>query len=90
MYINITIWNEYRVHLACRNRFVLCNIKLNRNQQVKIFFGLKIVNRRLNEFCEARFQCNGSKHAGVCGENKTCTCDKGFIQIQEKCVLGKH
>ena len=40
----------------------------------------------------AHLQCNGTKHAGVCGDNKKCTCDKGFIKLQEEeeCLPGKY
>lgn len=48
-----------------------------------------IGNRNLNEDCEASIQCNGTKHAGVCGENHTCTCDKGFIRLEEGCLPGR-
>lgn len=53
--------------------------------RIYIFIG----NRNLNEDCEASIQCNGTKHAGVCGENHTCTCDKGFIRLEEGCLPGR-
>ena len=58
----------------------------------KGFFCLKIhvASRRLNESCEVHLQCKGSRNAGVCGENKTCICDKGFIKLQEGCLTGKY
>lgn len=46
-------------------------------------------NKDINEECEANFQCTGTEHASVCGENKTCTCDKGFIRLKEECVSGR-
>lgn len=46
-------------------------------------------NKYINEECEANIQCTGTEHASVCGENQTCTCDKGFIRLKEKCVPGR-
>lgn len=46
-------------------------------------------NKDINEECEANIQCTGTEHASVCGENQTCTCDKGFIRLREECVSGR-
>lgn len=46
-------------------------------------------NKFIDEECEANIQCTGTEHVSVCGENQTCTCDKGFIRLEEVCVPGR-
>lgn len=46
-------------------------------------------NKFIDEECEANIQCTATEHASVCGENHTCTCDKGFIRVNEDCVPGR-
>ena len=40
----------------------------------------------LDDPCEVNLQCRGTKHAGICGEDKLCTCDHGFIRIEVDCL----
>ena len=50
------------------------------------FFFLQIVGSiGLNVTCE-HVQCNKTTNAGVCGENRTCACDK----VQEEGLSGMH
>lgn len=52
---------------------------------IYIFIG----SRDLDEDCVDSIQCNGTKHAGVCGENHMCICNKGFIRLKDGCLPGR-
>lgn len=43
----------------------------------------------LGESCEADIQCSGTDNSGICGKDDNCSCSKGFLQLQQKCVESK-
>lgn len=46
--------------------------------------------RNFGDECEISRQCTGTKKAGICGKNQTCTCDEGFVRSKDGCLPGKH
>nr|XP_022296705.1 tenascin-like [Crassostrea virginica] len=57
----------------CEKGFVIQNLRCLQDK------------RHFGDSCEAHIQCSGTENANVCGENKTCICNKHFVSIEGDC-----